>query len=39
MSNLEKLEFVAFDISVKNYLSWILDAKINLDAINLRNTI
>ena len=39
MSNLEKLEFVALDISAKNYLSWILDAEIYLDAINLRNTI
>ena len=33
MSNLTKLEFVALDISEKNYLSWILDA------MNLGNTI
>ena len=33
MSNLTKFEFVAIDISVKNYLSWILDA------MNLGNTI
>ncbi len=31
MSNLTKLEFVAFDISGKNYLTWILDAKIHLE--------
>ena len=35
MSNFTKLEFVALDISGKNYLSWILDAKIHLDAMNL----
>ena len=39
MSNLTKLEFVALDISGKNYLSWILDAEIHLDVINLGNTI
>ena len=39
MSNLTKLEFVALDISGKNYLSWILDAEIHLDAMNLENTI
>ena len=39
MSNLTKLEFVALDISEKNYLSWILDAKIHLTAMNLGNTI
>ena len=36
MSN---LEFVALDISGKNYLSWVLDAEIHLDAMNLENTI
>ena len=35
MSNITKLEFVALDISGKKYLSWILDAKIYLDAMNL----
>ena len=35
MSNITKLEFVTLDISGKNYLSWILDAEIHLDAINL----
>ena len=35
MSNLTKLKFVAHDISGKNYLSWILDVEIHLDALNL----
>ena len=39
MSNLAKLEFVALNISGKNYLSWILNVEIHLDAMNLRNTI
>jgi hypothetical protein len=39
MSNLTKLEFVAFDISGKNYLSWIVDAEIHLEAMNLGKTI
>ena len=39
MSNLTKLEFVALDISGNNYLSWILDAEIHLDASNLGETI
>ncbi|XP_070047037.1 uncharacterized protein [Nicotiana tomentosiformis] len=32
MSNLSKLEFVALDITGKNYLSWVLDTEIHLDA-------
>ena len=39
MSNITKLEFVALNISGKNYLSWILDAEIHLVAMNLGNTI
>ena len=39
MSNIAKLEFVVLDISGKNYLSWVLDAEIHLDAMNLGNTI
>ena len=39
MSNLIKLEFVALDISGKNYLSWILDAEIHLTSMNLGETI
>ncbi|KAK4713760.1 hypothetical protein R3W88_019667 [Solanum pinnatisectum] len=32
MSILSKVEFVALDISRKNYLSWVLDAEIHLTA-------
>ena len=39
MLNLAKLEFVALDITGKNFLSWILDAEIHLDANGLGNTI
>ncbi|XP_021769528.1 uncharacterized protein LOC110733776 [Chenopodium quinoa] len=39
MSNLAKLEFVALDIIGKNYLSWVLDAEIHLDAKGLGETI
>ena len=39
MSNIAKLEFATLDISGKNYLSWILDTVIHLDAMNLGNTI
>ena len=39
MSNLTKLEFVALDILRKNYLSWMLDAEIHLNAMNLGVTI
>ena len=39
MSSLTKLEFVALDISGKNYLSWVLNAEIHLDAMNIGNTI
>ncbi|XP_073137986.1 uncharacterized protein [Henckelia pumila] len=39
MSNISKLEFAALDISGKNYLSWILDAEIHLDAMGIGNTI
>ncbi|XP_049385565.1 uncharacterized protein LOC125849522 [Solanum stenotomum] len=39
MSNLSKLEFVALDISGNNYLSWVLDAEIHLDAKGLGSTI
>ncbi|XP_015081276.1 uncharacterized protein LOC107024846 [Solanum pennellii] len=39
MSNLSKLEFVALDISEKNYLSLVLDAKIHLAAKGLEATI
>ena len=39
MSNLAKLEFVPLDITGKNFLSWILDVEIHLDANGLGNTI
>ena len=39
MANLAKLEFVALDITRKNYLSWILDAEIHLEANALGETI
>ncbi|XP_028789929.1 uncharacterized protein LOC114745922 [Neltuma alba] len=39
MSNLKKLQFVALDITGKNYLSWILDAEMHLKANNLEDTI
>ena len=39
MSNLTKLEFSALDISRNNYLSWILDTEIHLEAMNLGETI
>ncbi|XP_056685784.1 uncharacterized protein [Spinacia oleracea] len=39
MSNLAKLEIVALDITGKNYLLWVLDAEIHLDAKRLGDTI
>ena len=39
MSKISSLNFIALDIYGKNYLSWILDAEINLDAANLGETI
>ncbi|XP_009607502.1 uncharacterized protein [Nicotiana tomentosiformis] len=39
MSNLSKLEFMTLDISGNNYLSWVLDAEIHLDAKGLGDTI
>ncbi|XP_012851783.1 PREDICTED: uncharacterized protein LOC105971476 [Erythranthe guttata] len=39
MANITKLEFAALDISERNYLTWILDAEIHLNAMNLGNTI
>ena len=39
MANITKLEFVALDLSGKNYLSWILNAKIHLISKGLGETI
>ena len=35
MANLAKLEFAALNITGKNYLTWVLDTKIHLEAGNL----
>jgi hypothetical protein len=39
MVSLTKFEFIALDISGKNYLPWTLDAEIHLTTNNLRDTI
>ncbi|CAN6697496.1 unnamed protein product [Malus baccata var. baccata] len=39
MANLAKLDFVALDIIGKNYLIWVMDAKIHLEVGNLGDTI
>ncbi|KAK4268714.1 hypothetical protein QN277_025328 [Acacia crassicarpa] len=39
ITSLVKLEFVALDISGKNYLSWVLDAEIHLNALGLEDTV
>ncbi|CAN1803369.1 hypothetical protein LINPERHAP1_LOCUS23595 [Linum perenne] len=39
MSNLTKLDFVALDVTGNNYLSWVLDAEIHLQANALGETI
>jgi hypothetical protein len=36
---MRKLEFTALDIFRNNYLSWILDAEIHLEVMNLGETI
>nr|XP_025887987.1 uncharacterized protein LOC112941862 [Solanum lycopersicum] len=39
MVNLTKLELTALQSSSRNYLSWVLDAEIHLDAMDLGDTI
>ncbi|KAM0969646.1 hypothetical protein EV1_017638 [Malus domestica] len=39
MANLAKLDFAGLDITGKNYLTWVLDTKIHLEAGNLKDTI
>ncbi|XP_071909771.1 uncharacterized protein [Coffea arabica] len=39
MANLAKQEFIPLDISGKNYLLWVLDVEIHLEAMGLGNTI
>ncbi|XP_070668746.1 uncharacterized protein [Malus domestica] len=39
MANLAKLDYATLDITGKNYLTWVLDTKIHLEAGNLGDTI
>ena len=39
MTNLAKLEFVALNITGKNYMYWILDLEIHLQSMWLIDTI
>ncbi|KAM1080156.1 hypothetical protein ACFX1Q_015619 [Malus domestica] len=39
MANLAKLNFVALEITRNNYLTWVVDTKIHLEARNLGETI
>ena len=39
MKNIAELEFMALGIMGKNNLSWVLDIKIHLDAMDLEDTI
>ncbi|XP_050113912.1 uncharacterized protein LOC126592233 [Malus sylvestris] len=39
MANLAKLDYATLDITGKNYLTWVLDTKIHLEAENLGDTI
>ena len=39
MANLTKLDFAALNLSGNNYLSWVLDMEIHLDAMGLGDTI
>ena len=39
MANLAKLDFATLDITGNNYLTWVLDTKIHLEAANLGDTI
>ncbi|KAM2215891.1 hypothetical protein TB1_022015 [Malus domestica] len=39
MSNLNKLNFTALEVSGRNYLKWVQDVKLHLTAKNLRPTI
>ncbi|XP_070672508.1 uncharacterized protein [Malus domestica] len=39
MANLAKLNYAALDINGKNYLTWVLDTKIHMEAGNLGDTI
>ena len=39
MTNITKLEFMTLDLLGKNYIPWILDIEIHLDAIGFGDTI
>ncbi|KAM1800847.1 hypothetical protein ACFX11_032526 [Malus domestica] len=39
MSNLNKLDFTALEVSRRNYLKWVQDVKLHLTAKNLRSAI
>ena len=39
MSNLTKLEFVAFEITGKNYMPWTIDVEMHLESLGLTETI
>ncbi|XP_068320093.1 uncharacterized protein [Pyrus communis] len=39
MANLAKLNFVALNITGNNYLTWVVDARIHLEAENIGETI
>jgi len=39
MSNIAKVEFAILDMSGKNYLSWILDVEIHLNAMDMGDAI
>ncbi|KAM1282046.1 hypothetical protein ACFX2I_022582 [Malus domestica] len=39
MSNLNKLDFIALEVSGRNYLKWVQDVKLHLTTKNLRPAI
>jgi len=39
MTDIMKRKFVALEISGKNYMTWVLDAEIHLDAMGLGDAI
>ncbi|KAL7585266.1 hypothetical protein Lser_V15G42697 [Lactuca serriola] len=38
-SNIAKLEFAALEVSEKNYVSWMIDAKMHLESMGISNAI
>ena len=39
MSNIAKLEFVALEVSGKNYVPWMIDVKMHLESMGISNAI